>query len=103
MRVDQSKPRICINYNDNFLDDDDAYDEDFSPGRILDTRYGIMERTYDIEARRILLKFHREKGQVLFILSFQAKPTSYISDRNSDRNTWCTLLRSGSEWSFDQA
>ena len=29
-----------------------------------------MERTYDIEARRILLKFHREKGQVLFILKF---------------------------------
>ena len=55
------------NHDDNFLDDDDAYDEDFSPGRILDTRYGIMERTYDIEARRILLKFHREKGQVLFI------------------------------------
>ena len=54
--------------DEKILDDDDAYDEDFSPGRILDTRYGIMERTYDIEARRILLKFHREKGQVLFIL-----------------------------------
>ena len=64
--MDGPKPRI-YNHDDNFLDDDDAYDEDFSPGRILDTRYGIMERTYDIEARRILLKFHREKGQVLFI------------------------------------
>ena len=25
---------------------------------------GIMERTFDIDGRRILLKFHREKGQI---------------------------------------
>eukprot|EP00093_Oithona_nana_P004408 04408.XXX_95632_92827_1 [CDS] Oithona nana genome sequencing. len=35
-----------------------------SPGRILDTVHGIMERSFDIDGRRILLKFHREKGQI---------------------------------------
>ncbi len=44
-------------------EEDDVYDT-FSPGRVLDTRHGIMERTYDIDGHRILLKFHREKGQV---------------------------------------
>ena len=51
---------------DEDQDYDDGYDS-FSPGRILDTRHGIMERTYDIDGRRILLKFHREKGQVRVI------------------------------------
>ena len=30
----------------------------------MDTVKGIMERTFDIDGRRILLKFHREKGQI---------------------------------------
>ena len=65
--------RIVENYeisskNDQNIDND-SYDDQFSPGRILDTRHGIMERTYDIEARRILLKFHREKGQVKDLLT----------------------------------
>lgn len=45
--------------------DEDADESNLiSPGRILDTVKGIMERTYDIEGHRILLKFHREKGQI---------------------------------------
>ena len=50
-----SKPKSSIDVED---------EKTVSPGRILDTVHGIMERSFDIDGRRILLKFHREKGQI---------------------------------------
>jgi len=36
---------------------------DFIPGRTLDSTR-VMERTFDLYNERILLKFHRENGQI---------------------------------------
>ena len=50
-----------------------------SPGRILDTVHGIMERSFDIDGRRILLKFHREKGQIFCKSVEFLEPTERVS------------------------
>ena len=64
--------------NSSEAEDEDGLDS-ISPGRILDTRTGIMERTYDIDGRKILLKFHREKGQVRSKLwDLQVLPTRFF-------------------------
>ena len=67
-----------------------------SPGRILDTVHGIMERSFDIDGRRILLKFHREKGQIFcksveFLepqerVSITAPPSSSGNKNGSDNS-----------------
>ncbi len=53
---------------DTAAEEDEEQEEDekltLNPGRVLDTIYGIMERTYDLDGKRIMLKFHRERGQV---------------------------------------
>ena len=38
-------------------------ESDWTPGRVLDTRK-VLERVFDLEGDRILLKFHREGGQI---------------------------------------
>jgi hypothetical protein len=55
--------KVGVNNNNNYDTGDKLT---LSPGRVLDTVHGIMERTYDIDGKRILLKFHRERGQVIF-------------------------------------
>ena len=57
-------------------DDDDDEDEDDNPhpGRVLNTSK-IMERIFDVDNERILLKFHREKGQIF------CKTVEFLSPR----------------------
>jgi hypothetical protein len=45
------------------LGDPDDLDSDFTPGRVLDTRR-VLERIFDLDSDRILIKFHREGGQI---------------------------------------
>ena len=45
------------------LGDPDDLDSDYTPGRVLDTRR-VLERIFDLDSDRILIKFHREGGQI---------------------------------------
>ena len=49
--------------NDEDLGDPDDLDSDYTPGRVLDTRR-VLERIFDLDSDRILIKFHREGGQI---------------------------------------
>ena len=45
--------------DDDDLGDPDDLDSDYTPGRVLDTRR-VLERIFDLDSGRILIKFHRE-------------------------------------------
>ena len=49
--------------DDDDLGDPDDLDSDYTPGRVLDTRR-VLERIFDLDSDRILIKFHREGGQI---------------------------------------
>ena len=49
--------------DDEDLGDPDDLDSDYTPGRVLDTRR-VLERIFDLDSDRILIKFHREGGQI---------------------------------------
>ena len=60
------------------LGDPDDLDSDYTPGRVLDTRR-VLERIFDLDSDRILIKFHREGGQIFcktaeFLAPTQSEP-----------------------------
>ena len=63
---------------------DYLYDPHFNPGRSLDNRR-VMERTFDLYNERILLKFHRENGQIFCkTVEFFEPRTSAMIAENKD-------------------
>jgi hypothetical protein len=60
---------------------DCLYDQNFNPGRSLDNRR-VMERTFDLYNERILLKFHRENGQIFskIVEFFEPRTAAMIAE-----------------------
>ena len=60
---------------------DCLYDKNFNPGRSLDNRR-VMERTFDLYNERILLKFHRENGQIFskIVEFFEPRTAAMIAE-----------------------
>ena len=76
------------------LGDPDDLDSDYTPGRVLDTRR-VLERIFDLDSDRILIKFHREGGQIF------CKTAEFLAPTQSEPQPTAEKDKGGKEQELD--